>query len=90
MANKQLLLQPLLLLKQPLPHRLLLLLLPSQLLLLLLLQSKKPDKLDKKADASRLFCLSDPSAFSDDLAPIQSMLLCRHCHLLRCTAQYPA
>jgi hypothetical protein len=51
------LLLPLLLLKLPLPLplRLLLLLLPSQLLHLLL-QSKKLNRLDKKADASRLFC----------------------------------
>jgi hypothetical protein len=48
-----LLLLPLLLLLTLLPHRLLLLLLPHRLLLLL--QSKKPNKLDKKADASRLF-----------------------------------
>jgi len=50
-----LLLLPLLLLLKPLLHLLPLhLLLP--LLLLHLLQSNRLDKLDKKADASRLFC----------------------------------
>jgi hypothetical protein len=68
-----------------LPHLLLLLSQP----LLHLLQSNQLYKLDKKADASRLFyfCVS---LHSDDFNPIQSLLLCRNCYLIGFAAHYLA
>jgi hypothetical protein len=74
-----------LLLLLPLPLLLLLLSQP----LLLLLQSNQLYKLDKKADASRLFYFR-VSLLSDDFNPIQSQLLCRNCYLIRFAAQYLA
>ena len=72
-----------------LPHRLLLLLLPHRLLLLLPLQSNKLNKLDEKADASRLFYFLHFVALND-FAPIQSLILRRHRNMIRRALQHPA